>query len=456
MHDVTPRDAGPWVRRLGPGIEARALAAARLIAERAADPARVEEAVGLAARQTRFPEAVHWDPVSLAQGSTGQALLCAQLHSCFPGEGWDRAGHAHLSRSVAAVERRGGAPSGVFAGLSGVALTAELLGGGRHYRSLRTVLDGHIAVACLAQAAALSARDAPSRAGGVPVSAFDLISGLSGIATYLLPPGTDRPPHPALPHVLRALVGLALAEGPPPAWYTPAALLHDEDQARTYPLGNLNCGLAHGIPGPLALMALASRQGVEVEGLTAAIRVLARWLVAHRENDAAGPNWPAVVPLVDGGHGPTEGRADRPTRTAWCYGSPGIARALWLAGRALREEDLCCTAVEAMEAVYRRPVRERLIDSPTLCHGVAGLLQVTLRFACDTGLPVFTAAAAELTEQILAQVDPRRPMGIAAVEPGGNLVDQPGFLDGAGGVALVLLAAATAREPTWDRALALS
>ncbi|MEV6414299.1 lanthionine synthetase LanC family protein [Kribbella sp. NPDC051718] len=47
-----------------------------------------------------------------------------------------------------------------------------------------------------------------------------------------------------------------------------------------------------------------------------------------------------------------------------------------------------------MAAVYRRPWSARQIgDSPGLCHGVAGLLQITLRFADDTGEPVFTEAA---------------------------------------------------------------
>jgi hypothetical protein len=232
--------------------------------------------------------------------------------------------------------------------------------------------------------------------------------------------------------------------------------MHDEEQANSYPLGNLNCGLAHGIPGPLALMALSSARDVEVDGLMPAIRALAQWLLSHRQHDGAGLNWPALVPLVDGGRELAEGPADECTRSAWCYGSPGIARALWLAGCALSDDELCHTAIEAMEAVYRRPVRERRIASPTLCHGVAGLLQITLRFACDTGLPVFRQAAADLTEEILAHVDSDRPMGIATVEPTGNLVDQPGFLDGATGVALVLLAATTHHEPVWDRVLALS
>jgi hypothetical protein len=109
-----------------------------------------------------------------------------------------------------------------------------------------------------------------------------------------------------------------------------------------------------------------------------------------------------------------------------------------------------------MAAVYRRPVSARDIDSPTFCHGVAGLLQVTLRFEHDTGLPLFAAAAADLTEQLLAAYEPHSLLGFRAVEPGGSRVDQAGLLDGAPGVALVLLAAATDVPPAWDRLFLLA
>jgi hypothetical protein len=91
-----------------------------------------------------------------------------------------------------------------------------------------------------------------------------------------------------------------------------------------------------------------------------------------------------------------------------------------------------------------------------LCHGVAGLLQVVLRFWHDTGLDVFAVGAAELADQLLAVYEPTRPLGFAAMEPGRNPVDRAGLLDGAPGVALALLAAATDTEPTWDRAFLLS
>jgi hypothetical protein len=231
-------------------------------------------------------------------------------------------------------------------------------------------------------------------------------------------------------------------------------LIRDEATARLYPNGNLNCGLAHGIPGPLALMALALRSGVVEEGLKEAIDQVVSWLGQNRVDDAWGVNWPQVVSLAPAGA--SSPPVDPPSPSAWCYGSPGVARALWLAGEAMDHPGYRELAVEAMEAVYRRPLRERGIDSPTFCHGVAGLLQITLRFARDTGLASFAEAASTLSEQLLSLYDPDSLLGYYSLEPGGQRVDQPGLLDGAPGVVLVLLAAATDVEPTWDRLFLLA
>jgi hypothetical protein len=198
--------------------------------------------------------------------------------------------------------------------------------------------------------------------------------------------------------------------------------------------------------------------GVEVEGLGEAVNRMASWLSRHRWDDAWGVNWPAAVPLEPDGSvaAPPPPPASIPSRTAWCYGSPGIARALWFAGEAVDDSGYRELAVEAMEAVYRRPLNVRFIDSPTFCHGVAGLMQITLRFAHDTGLPQFTEGAHALGEQLLSLYDPDSLLGYWSLEPGGNRVDQPGLLDGAPGVVLVLLAAATPVEPSWDRLFLLS
>jgi lantibiotic modifying enzyme len=92
-------------------------------------------------------------------------------------------------------------------------------------------------------------------------------------------------------------------------------------------------------------------------------------------------------------------------RAAWCYGSPGIARALWLAGRALRRQEFQDLVLEAMAAVFRRPFATLKLDSTMFCHGQADVLQVTWRFARETRQKEFLEAAASLTESILARHD---------------------------------------------------
>jgi lantibiotic biosynthesis protein len=433
-----------WGAVLPPPTRAGALAVARDVVGRCTDPERLRVALAAARQQTSFPRSVYWEPAGIAQGDAGLALMAGYAAAAFPDDGWDLAAHEELALAVRGAQSPRGPGAGLFSGLAGLAFTIASLssGGARYQRALGAVREALLP--------SVTARAASMRAlRGMSVSEFDVVTGLAGVTAALLAlprdPATDR----VLADVLAALAELVEADEEPPRWFTPPEQMADERWEELYPHGNLNCGLAHGIPGPLAAMALAALEGVEVEGLTSAIARAAQWLVEHRADDAWGLNWPTAV-SVD------SGLPDAPSRAAWCYGAPGVTRALWLAGRALDDAGLREMAVEGLEAVHRRPVDERWIDSPTFCHGVAGLLQVTLRFAHDTGRPSFMRAADELTEQLLDAYDGTRLLGFASLEPGGNHVDQPGMLDGAPGVALVLLAAATDAEPAWDRVFLLS
>ena len=102
------------------------------------------------------------------------------------------------------------------------------------------------------------------------------------------------------------------------------------DMAAEYPHGHLNCGLAHGIPGPLGTMSLALLAGVTVPGLPAAVEVAASWLAGHEAVGDWGVDWPVAVPLAASGAADASAAAGRPNRSGWCYGAPGVSRALWL------------------------------------------------------------------------------------------------------------------------------
>ncbi|MEV0390023.1 lanthionine synthetase C family protein [Nonomuraea sp. NPDC050643] len=434
----TPTCDAAWHSMLAPDRQAAVLRIARDVAARVTDPGRIAATLSTSMEQTRFPKTLARRPYAVADGDAGLAVTCAYLDACLPGEGWDAVGHEFLTAATAGVEA---APAGMFGGLSGLAFaTVSLSRDGARYRRMLAALDDALAPRAAAIGTRLSETSEPG-----PVSAFDLISGAGGIGAYLL----TRDPHEMLPEILGGLVTLT-REQEPPGWMTPSHLMGDEAMARLHPHGALDCGLAHGIPGPLALLSLALRAGIEVPGQADAVRRITDWLVAHRVRDDWGVDWPAVVPLTAGGR---PGRAAS-SRSAWCYGTPGVARALWLAAQALDDGVLGELALEALDAVLRRPARLRAIPSPTFCHGVSGLLHVVLRFAHDTGL--FRQAVTELVDELLAAYQPERPLGYASLEPQGNSVDRAGVLDGAAGVVLVLLAAATDVEPTWDRLFLLS
>lgn len=431
-----------------PAVVPDAVVVAREVATRCVRPETLHAAVAAAATQSTFPRSVQWDGRSVAQGSAGIAVLCAALDAAFPGEGWDRHGHAHLAAALdaAAAPRAAGS---LFAGAAGLALTADLLAAGRgRYRRLLADLDA--AVAADARRVASGLRDA----AGVPVAAVDAISGLAGTLAYLLRRhGSSTAVDAALGEGLAVLATLLADTATPPAWHTPVAWIRDEERPH-YPHGNLNCGLAHGLPGPLAVLALALRDGHRVAGGADAVATAAGWLGAHRADDEWGPNWPNAIPLD--AHGGAGAPPEHPARAGWCYGAPGVARALWLAGEALEDRSLRGLALASVRAVVARPPERRWLSSPTFCHGAAGLLQILLRFARDTGAADLTAAAADVCREVLAAHDPASLLGYRNVEPGGVLVDHPGLLDGAPGVALALLSAGTSAEPVWDRLFLLS
>ena len=455
---------GPLLENAQPVLQGRlrdaAVEAALHVAARLRVPGEAERAAALAAAQSDFPAFVHWSPPGVAQGNAGLAILWSYLDECFPGQGWDAEGRTHLEIAARSAEQSGWQGVGLFSGLSGLAFAAwRLSRGGARYSRLLASLDATIPADIVSLASQVRGST------GLSVSDFDAISGLSGVGAYLLCRCREPAVEVALANTVAALTSLATRETPLPAWYTPAHQLYDDTTRQNYPHGNLNCGLAHGVPGILAFLSLVHLAGLPFDGLDAAIDATAGWLAHNRLDDPWGVNWPAAIPLqevLDSEGNPRLEPAERssspggPSRTAWCYGSPGIARALWLAGQALDRTDYRDLAVDAMDAVFRRPVPVRAIDSPTLCHGVSGLLIIALRFAAETGSPRFIAEAQKLVEQILESFRPDSVLGFRNIEYRNNQTDQPGLLDGAAGVSLALLAASSGVEPAWDRLFLLS
>jgi len=451
--------APAWSSYLDAATRQRALAIARGIAESLRDPARLARFIAVAHEQSPMADATAWQPHQMS-GDLGLALVFGHLDACFPEQGWQRDAHRHLEAAARHLESLAPAPMGMFAGAAGLGFCAATLArGGARYGRLLQRLDERAAEGAHALADRLL-----SGPGGHHISEFDLVSGLAGVMAYLL----YRPGTPTIDAAVAAGVGaiVALAEdgGGLPRWHTPGAMVakYGETLKGEYPEGYLDCGAAHGMPGLLMVLSLACERGAGAPGARAAVRHLAEWLLSHRRDDAWGINWPPVVPLSIDEAGralpvaPSRALGRATARAGWCYGSPGIAPALWRAGVAVDEPRFRDAAVEAVLAALRRPDDERRIDSPTFCHGVAGLLQCVLRLANTSGHPALAEGARALAAQLVAMREDTALLGYRAVEMGGVKVDQPGLVDGAAGVMAALLSATVDVEPAWDRAFLLS
>ncbi|MCQ4045230.1 lanthionine synthetase C family protein [Streptantibioticus rubrisoli] len=418
------------------------------IAARLADPEQVAATATAPDNLVRFPGQPAfgpWAPLALAEGFSGTALLHAELATADPSH--RRLAHAHLARAARSLPA-GGHPGGLFQGpasLAFAALAARQAPG--DYAALLERLDGVIVRRTRELLAAESERLAAGQAG-VSMHTYDLISGVTGLARYLLArqPRHDDLVADACRYLVRLAQPITVAGTPLPGWWAP----HTPTIGREadFPHGHVNLGLAHGICGPLALLATARTLGVKVTGQDEAIAAIARWVL---ERQLPGGQWPAIVRPEDLLPGAPPGE---PTgRTAWCYGTPGVARALFLAGRCLERADWRGAALDALAEALSDPYG---MHDWALCHGWSGLLQVTWRMAHDSGDARLARRLPDLARHILANYAPDAPFGLRHDDPL-QARDRAGLLEGAAGAALALHTYACDMPPhtAWDAAFGL-
>ncbi|WP_405583542.1 lanthionine synthetase C family protein [Streptomyces sp. NBC_01190] len=293
-------------------------------------------------------------------------------------------------------------------------------------------------------------------AGALPeLGEFDVIRGLAGYGAYLLHRNPLSPTLSTLLHYCVRLTKPVSHDGETlPGWWTASGPSGRLDER--FPGGHANSGMAHGIGGVLALLALAARHGNTVDGHLEAIRTILAWLDRWQEEVGPGVAWPYWVTRAE----LREGRSapSAPRRPSWCYGTAGLARAQQLAALALGDTRRQAEAENTLVAALTDPSQLKATTDNGLCHGFAGLAHVAARTATDAHPSTAAQLRAAIPALLTAVCPPdTNPAAVAAAliqdEKAG-----PGFLNGAAGIALALLSPATATPPTspWDSCLLLA
>ncbi|UNS98744.1 lanthionine synthetase C family protein [Streptomyces tubbatahanensis] len=419
----------------------------------------------------------------LADGAPGIALALRYAAEVFDDSRYFTAGRLLLRRTAEASAAAPLQAPGLYLGTAGVvwAVTEYARMEPRYLPTLATMTDR-----LARQTLAITLHTA---AGSVASHDYDVIGGaagwlaallkaadvLGGRATDTVGEATDR--------LVDYLVELTRDDGGPLRWFCapshfPSIPGPDGEPTplpgyvKNFPDGVYNLGFAHGPPGILA--ALCRPELTEAAGSTTGrsagtedpaarprrvrqgVRDLARTLEALRIDGLDYPAWANLLLPHPDSKRPDTGAVQVPARSAWCYGPPGVAASLLPASPACGDPEPTDLAVATLLGLDRTPAEQQRVNSPTLCHGLAGLVTIYGRAAAQTGVPELWHMHERFLARMCSFAGEEHPYLFPDYDPWGQQEHNAGLLNGAAGVLLALLGTVSEAAAGWDELLFLT
>jgi hypothetical protein len=332
---------GTWQPLLLGAMRERALEAAYALADRLC---ALSEANADGARPT--PNDAGDRSESLAGGAAGLAVLFAYLSRVRNDRSDEALAATLLDRAITAAAAAP-AEAALYSGLAGAGWATA------HLRTRFLPPDGEDVNDEIDEVLSEHVAQSPWK------DDYDLINGLVGFGVYAL----ERLPRPAavrsLERVIQRLAEMAEHRPGGVTWWTNPAWLPDEMRDK-FPHGYYNTGLAHGLPGVIALLGCACTAGVAEDRARPLLDDAVRWLLAQQLPEGF-PAWLAP-------EAPRE-----PARLAWCYGDPGVAVSLLWTARCVNEPAWEREALSIARRAAQRPAGKSGVVDAGLCHGASGL-----------------------------------------------------------------------------------
>ncbi|WP_053364875.1 lanthionine synthetase C family protein [Bacillus sp. FJAT-27245] len=382
--------------------------------------------------------------ISLSKGLLGHSLFLGEMSNLFPDQGYEKFHHKCFFMIKNIIENEGLHSLSLWQGLSGFGLaTTQSIEWNLGYNNLLNVINNQLNIELKSYI-----KQIQDMKNELSVSHYDTILGATGIGRYLLIHAkTNEELCIHLELILRYLIDLSRINqseaGIKFLWHIKQENQLERDK-QTFPSGLIDLGIAHGVSGPLALLSLSFLMGIKLEGQEEAIKSIVTLLMKHCVADKEGDLlWP--------------GRIDPQKETkansyhAWCYGTPGIARALWLAGRALNDKRLMNLSTDVFERLTRYKIETWPTKDFSICHGYSGMLLLINRMYEDTKNANLVKLRDNLINFILEKVESSPNQLIMNSKQNDN-----GFLDGLTGMYTTLVSQLNGSPPSWDSSLLIS
>jgi lantibiotic biosynthesis protein len=347
-------------------------------------------------------------------GISGNALTFGALATVTNDSRYWDAANRQLSRAARADDEPG---IGLFSGLSGLRGVAAIFSRTEpQLQRLVAQCDTYIE----------SALPGLKTAHVADMNTFDVIGGWSGarLARCVLgPAGRDR------------LIDLL-------AW-----LMSDDARwCKCHPMRmeappENDIGLAHGISGVLSAIALT------VTDVEPDLKSLLESQTVRLASNSVRVGYVGWSNCLQAG-------GESPLRPAWCYGTPGVAAAIYWTSRLLGNEELESFSLDALESVAELPPGDWQNQDFAICHGTLGNALIFASVGAMSRRTSLLHGSARAVQYALDGLE-RDDGACYGVDWDLKVRDLSGELDGAAGVALALLTLCGDFDSTWLRLHAL-
>jgi len=374
----------------------------------------------------QYPDPTGLRAVSLASGRAGVALFYHYLATARKSDRLSRLAEQYLEDAIDRVPQCVMLPS-LFCGFTGVAWVAQEMQPSSESMEDEDGIDA-VLIDCVERS---------------PWSgAYDLIDGLAGLGIYFLDRLPQRHARRALAAIVQRLEETAASQDGGLTW--PPSMLPNNRLPDDSPV----LGTAHGIPAVIVLLAAAYAAGIQKSLAAQLYQGAVDWLMRQGKPDSSDFTFPNV-------------RGVEHSRSAWCYGDPGMAGALFTAASLRGDDKLTEFATQLAFKAARRERGATGVMDAGLCHGAAGLAHLYNRMYQTTHYDELREAATTWFERTLDYHSPGTGVGGFSAwsyeeNRGGAWADDPCWLTGAAGVGLALLGGVADLDPSWDRVMALS
>jgi len=249
----------------------------------------------------------------------------------------------------------------------------------------------------------------------VKVTDYDLINGISGAGMYFLfsesKQETKNIQECIIDYFIQLTNNFIYSDYNIPRWFIKFNnQLRNQDNI-DFPMGSIDFGMAHGILAPLLYLSKAYNLGTIIDGqletINKIIDIYFKFAKVDKNNIYQWPSQLGLKEFVNGSNVYDK----RKYRESWCYGSISISRALYLVGKDINNAYLQEFSLNNIFNIANLDNQEYLLESPIICHGYSGLLEILVQTYIDTQNDTLIYKIINLAEIIVDFFNPKFKYG---------------------------------------------